>query len=68
MPLTVHMTLPPPPALKLLSIFKDLIFEYFDIENTYRHFDVGKMLFTQSPKRARCKNTNQSCGTLQGVR
>ena len=26
------------------------------------------MLSTQSAKRARCKNTNHSCGTLQGVR
>ena len=38
------------------------------MENTYRHFDVRKMLSTQSAKKARCKNTNHSYGTLQGVR
>ena len=27
--------------------FKDFIFRYFDMESTYRHFDVGKMLSTQ---------------------
>ena len=48
--------------------FSDLIFEYFDMENTYRHFDVGKMLSTQSSKKARCKNTNYSCGKIQGAR
>ena len=32
-----------PPALKIFTFLKDLIFEYFDIENTYQHFDVGKM-------------------------
>ena len=53
---------------KIVRILKDLIFEYLDMENTYRYFEVGKMLSTQSAKRARCKNTNHSCGTLQGVR
>ena len=26
------------------NILKDLIFKYFDMEKTYRHFDDGKML------------------------
>ena len=47
--------LPLPPALKLLTFFKDLISEYFDMENKYRHFDVGKMQSTQLAKRAICK-------------
>ena len=38
------------------------------MEDTYRHFDVGKMLSTQSAKRTRCNNTSHSCGILQGVR
>ena len=50
------------------NFFSDEIFKYFDMENTYRHFDVGKFLSTQLAKKARCKNTNHSCGALQGVR
>ena len=33
---------------KIVHFFSDLIFDYFDMENTYRHVDVGKMLSTQS--------------------
>ena len=43
-------------ASKIVQNFQDVIFENFDMENTYRHFDVWKMQSTQSAKRARCKN------------
>ena len=49
-------------------VFKDFIFQYFDMKNTYRHFDVGKMLSTKSAKRTRYKYTKHPCGALQGVR
>ena len=42
-------------SYKIVHNFKDLIIEHFDMENTYRHIDVRKMLSTQSAKRARCK-------------
>ena len=51
-----------------ICVLTDYTLEYFNMENTYRNFDVGKMLFTQLAKRSRCKLTNHSCGTLQGVR
>ena len=47
--------IPLPPAQKLFAIFQDLILEYFAMENTYRNFDVGKMLSTKSAKGARWK-------------
>ena len=36
---------------KLFAFCKDFIFEYFDIRNTFRHFDVGKMLSTHLPEK-----------------
>ena len=39
--------LPLSPDIEFFAIFKNLILEYFDTGNTYRHFIVGKMLSTQ---------------------
>ena len=46
-------SLPLQPALKLFANFQDFIFEYFDMEHTFRNFDVGERFHTKSAKSAR---------------